>query len=103
MTFARNILGSDYHVRCLMGNKKIETYPEAARVINLWLNEFCDDDRPYPDMIAEASRRAAKEIERLRHLTSAIHADGSHDAVLEDIAYHVNHIDPETLSLTRRR
>jgi len=51
-----------------MANEKIETYPEAARVIALWLGEFCDEDRPYPDMIAEASRRAAKEIERLRYL-----------------------------------
>jgi len=52
-----------------MTKEKIETYPEAARVIHLWLAEFCDENRTYPDMIAEASRRAAKEIERLRHLT----------------------------------
>ena len=49
-----------------MANGKIETYPEAARAIALWLKEFCDPDRTCPDMIAEASRRAASEIERLR-------------------------------------
>ena len=52
-----------------MAKEKIETYPEAARVIHLWLAEFCDENRPYPDMIAEASRRASKEIDRLRNLT----------------------------------
>jgi len=85
-----------------MANEKIETWPEAARVINLWLNEFCDDTMPYPAMIAEASRKAGKEIERLRHLTNAIHADGSESAVLEGVDYHMEYIDSETVTLTRR-
>lgn len=41
-------------------------YPAAARTIALWLGEFCDEGAPYPVMIAAASRRAAKEIKRLR-------------------------------------
>jgi len=53
-----------------MAQGKIETYAEAARVIHLWLEEFCDEKRSYPDMIAEAARRAREEIDRLRHLTS---------------------------------
>lgn len=53
-----------------MANDKIETYPEAARVIHLWLKEFCDESRACPDMIADASRMASKEIDRLRHLIS---------------------------------
>lgn len=45
---------------------KLSTYPEAARVVALYLNEFCDRDMDYINMIAEASREANKEIERLR-------------------------------------
>lgn len=41
-------------------------YAAAARVIALWLKEFCDEKLPYDEMVAEASRRAAKEIEVLR-------------------------------------
>ncbi|GAG89366.1 unnamed protein product [marine sediment metagenome] len=52
-----------------MAKEKIDTYPEAARAIHVWLLEFCDSSRPWPDMIAEAARRAMKEIERLRHLS----------------------------------
>lgn len=45
-----------------MANEKIETYEEAARVISLYLKEFCDESLTYPEMIAEASRRANKKI-----------------------------------------
>jgi len=41
-------------------------YPEAARVAHLWLVEFCDESLPYPDMIAEAARRASREIDSLQ-------------------------------------
>lgn len=58
-----------------MANEKIETYQEAARVVHLWLKEFCNEKKIYPDMIAEAARRAAKEIERLRHLISQFQAE----------------------------
>jgi hypothetical protein len=36
-----------------------------ARVIGLWLKDFCDESLPYYEMIAEASRRAAKHIDHL--------------------------------------
>ena len=49
-----------------MAKKRINTYPEAARVIALWLDECCDKSLRYPEMIADAARRAAKEIELLR-------------------------------------
>jgi hypothetical protein len=45
---------------------KIKTYPEAARVIALYLEEFCDKNLPYPAMIADAARKACFEIEDLR-------------------------------------
>lgn len=43
-----------------------ETYDESARVIHLWLKEFCDESLPFPEMIADAARKAAKHIEFLR-------------------------------------
>jgi hypothetical protein len=45
---------------------KLKTYPEAARVISLYLEEFCDKDKDYVNMIADASRIAYEEINRLR-------------------------------------
>ena len=41
---------------------KILTYPEAARVIALYLSDYCDEKLPYSNMIAEASRRASEYI-----------------------------------------
>ena len=49
-----------------MAKERIDTYPEAARVIALWLDEFCDKSLSYPAMIADAARKAAQEVERLR-------------------------------------
>lgn len=46
-------------------DREVQSYEEAAAVIALWLSEFCDLTLPYPAMIADASRRAAKEIEIL--------------------------------------
>jgi len=51
-----------------MADGKIETYEESARVIALWLDEFCDKKLAYPDMIAEAARQAAIEIDYLRYI-----------------------------------
>lgn len=51
-----------------MANGKIETYEESARVISLYLNEFCDKSLPYPEMIADAARRAETEICNLRKM-----------------------------------
>jgi hypothetical protein len=44
----------------------VEMYATSARVISLHLQEFCDKSLPYPDMIADAARKAGAEIERLR-------------------------------------
>lgn len=49
-----------------MPKEKIETYPEAARVIHLYLKEFCNESLPFPEMIADAARKADAEIYRLR-------------------------------------
>lgn len=49
----------------------VESYAAAARVIALYLKRFCDEKLPYPEMIADASRKAAAEIERLSALPSA--------------------------------
>ena len=45
---------------------KLQTYEEAARVIALYLDEFCDKGLNYVNMIADASRRANNEIIKLR-------------------------------------
>jgi len=45
---------------------KITDYDTAARSIHLNLQEFCDEDMPYPTMIAFAARCAATKIEFLR-------------------------------------
>ncbi len=44
----------------------VKGYATAARVIGLFLKEFCDESLPYDEMIAESSRRAAKELEITR-------------------------------------
>jgi len=56
-----------------MANGKIETYEESARVIALWLDEFCDKKLPYPSMIAEAARQASEKIENLRKTLDTAH------------------------------
>lgn len=45
----------------------LKTYQEAARVIALYLKEFCNYELDYVNMIAQASRLANKEIELLRN------------------------------------
>lgn len=42
------------------------TYDEAARVVALHLADFYDESLPYPDMIADAARKAALEIWALK-------------------------------------
>jgi len=37
-------------------------YPEAARVIALYLDKYCDKSLTYPNMIAEAARVASEVI-----------------------------------------
>lgn len=43
-------------------------YAQAARTIELYLQDFCDKKLPYDEMIADASRKASAEIEKYRHI-----------------------------------
>lgn len=52
--------------------------PAALRAVALWLGEFCDGRRAYPDMVAEAARRAATTIDILR-MRASDHAGRSRD------------------------
>lgn len=47
-------------------HKIVDDYAAAARVIGLHLAEFNDETLSYDQMIAESSRRARTEMERLR-------------------------------------
>ena len=47
-------------------HKIVCDYAQAARTIELYLKEFCDKKLPYDEMIADASRKASAEIERLQ-------------------------------------
>ena len=55
-----------------MSDNKLTEYPQAARVIALYLEEFCDKDLDYINMIAEASRKAAQKITTLRNRLKSI-------------------------------
>lgn len=50
----------------------IKDYPTAARSIHLNLQEFCEEDMPYPAMITFAARCAAEKIEFLRKQISEL-------------------------------
>lgn len=55
------------YVASLLSDRALkDDYAAAARSIALNLAEFCDDSLAYPEMIAEASRRARTELESLR-------------------------------------
>lgn len=56
-------------------------YPAAARSISVWLEKYCDESLEYPNMVAEAARRASKEIERLHKEIEALKAKPT----LEDV------------------
>lgn len=43
----------------------VKRYATAARAIALHLDRFCNRAMPYDEMIADAARKAAEEIERL--------------------------------------
>lgn len=45
-----------------------DKYATSARVIGLYLKDFCDTSLPYSEMIADASRKAADKIERLERI-----------------------------------
>ena len=44
----------------------VDSYATVARTVRLQLASFCDTNLPYDKMIADASRRASAEIERLQ-------------------------------------
>lgn len=67
-------------------NREIETYEESARVIHLWLEEFCDTKKIFPAMIADASRKAGNEIKYLRNKIDKIQRERDElDADLKSI------------------
>ena len=45
---------------------KIAEYDQAARVIHLYLEEFCEESLPYPAMVADAAREAKKAYSSLK-------------------------------------
>lgn len=45
---------------------KITEYDEAARVIHLHLNKYCDESLPFPAMVADAARVANRNINELK-------------------------------------
>lgn len=49
--------------RCELNERvAIMEYDESARAIAVHLSEFCDRSLPYPDMVADAARKAAERI-----------------------------------------
>ena len=52
--------------RAIKLEETVQRYASAARVIALYLKEFCDETLPYSDMIAEASRKAETKLGYLR-------------------------------------
>ncbi len=54
----------------------LEDYATAARVVALYLEEFCDPRLLYPAMMAESARRAAMEIQRLRAVIEQRQGEG---------------------------
>lgn len=50
-----------------MANGVIETYEEAARSIALNLQRFCDANKPFPLMIADAARDAGQRVLHLEN------------------------------------
>jgi hypothetical protein len=80
-----------------VGEAPLLDYPQAARVIALYLKPYCNEDLAYPDMIAQAAREVAAEVERLRGEREAllkIAKEQSSDyerilSALEEIADHV--------------
>lgn len=43
----------------------VDAYASTARVISLWLRPYCNYSLPYAEMIADATRKASKEISYL--------------------------------------
>ena len=52
--------------RAIKAEEIVKKYATAARVIALYLKEYCDPALTYDEMIAEASRRADSQLSALR-------------------------------------
>ena len=92
--------------RCPEPTFLVFDYPAAARSLMTSLAEFCDDSLPPSEQIAEAGRRARREIESLRarlsfpavpHAASPAAGPGapSGEKPSERIACGASHPDPE--------
>lgn len=49
--------------KCL--NRVVDAYARSARTVALWLKKYCDNRLSYDEMIVDAARKAAKEIDLL--------------------------------------
>jgi hypothetical protein len=50
----------------------VDSYATAARIIALYLNDYCDNKLNYTEMIADAARKANEEIKRLESMTTVL-------------------------------
>jgi hypothetical protein len=50
----------------------LERYATSARAIALWLSPFCDNSLYYPEMTADAARKAMKHIEVLVNVLDVV-------------------------------
>ena len=48
-------------------NEIIEKYGASARIIALYLDDFCNRYLPYDEMIADAARKISDELEKVKH------------------------------------
>ena len=64
---------------------QVDVYATAARTIALYLNDFCDKTLPYHEMIADASRKASAEIERLKKGVTFTFTIEDFDRIKEDV------------------
>jgi hypothetical protein len=58
----------------------VDRYAAAARVIALYLGEFCDESLPYDEMIADAARKAAAALtaeRQAREQAEAVHGENA--------------------------
>jgi len=44
----------------------VDAHASSARIIALYLKPYCDENQSYAEMIADASRKAREEIDRLK-------------------------------------
>lgn len=64
----RGIIEENARLRTALTQSKdvVDKYAAAARVVSLYLREFCDKSLPYDEMIADAARKAEAVFTRVR-------------------------------------